>query len=387
MYPYVHDFLNDLFGTNWSLPLPMFGFWVAMAFLAANYLFSSELKRKEKLGLMSSFTVKEVIGKPASKWELIANGFFGFLLGFKLLDAILNYSDLVSNPPDFILSSRGNLLGGLIGGGILYWMKYQEKQKLKLPTPKEVENTVHPYQLVGNMTLIAAIAGIIGAKLFHNLENPDEFDDIWSALFSFSGLSIYGGLIVGGLAVVWYAKKQGLKIVHVIDACAPGLMAAYGVGRIGCQLAGDGDWGVPNDAPMPSSLSFLPEWVWAYDYPNNVLGMDLKADFISMGYESISGKAFPTPFYEVVMALAIFAVLWALRKKITIAGRLFSLYLILNGIERYFIEKIRINPPYHFFGIEATQAEIIAVLLFASGLFGWWYFGKKANSSVQSNGA
>jgi prolipoprotein diacylglyceryltransferase len=376
MYPYVHDFINDLFGTNLTLPLPMFGFWVAMAFLIANYLFTLELKRKEGLGLIQSFTEKRTIGKPATTGELIANGLFGFIIGFKVVEAILFYEELVANPPDFILSSRGNLIGGLIGAGLMAWMKHREKEKQKLPAPKEITEEVHPYQLVGNMTLIAAVAGIIGAKLFHNLENPDEFDDLWSALFSFSGLSIYGGLIVGGLAVVWYARKKNMKIVHVIDACAPGLMAAYGVGRIGCQLSGDGDWGIPNDAPMPDWLSFLPEWVWAYDYPNNVLGINLQEDFTAMGLESITGKAFPTPLYEVIMALSIFALLWAVRKKIQVPGRLFSLYLLLNGVERYFIEKIRINPPYHFLGIEATQAEIIAVLLMLCGLFGWWYTGK-----------
>lgn len=384
MYPYLHDFFNDIFGTDWRFFIPMFGFWVAMAFLTANYLFTLELKRKEKQGLLHSYKEKRTIGQAASTTELVMSGIFGFILGYKILGAVLNYDQLLDDPPGFLLSAQGNLLGGLLGMGLMAWLKYREKQKEKLPQPKEIEETVHPYQLVGNMTLIAAIAGILGAKLFHNLENPEQFDNFWEAIFSSSGLSIYGGLIVGGIAVILYARKKGLKIIHVVDACAPGLMAAYGVGRIGCQLAGDGDWGQPNDAPMPDWLSFLPEWVWAYDYPNNVNGVNLKEDFLSMGYESITGKAWPTPFYETIMALMIFALLWGMRKKIRIPGRLFSLYLMLNGIERFFIEKIRINPPYHIFGIEATQAEIIAILLFVCGALGWWYFGKKYISSPKT---
>src|SRR5690606_37354002 len=209
------------------------------------------------------------------------------------------------------------------------------------------------------------------------LANIEEFmADPIGSLLSFSGLSIYGGLIRGGGAVLWYAAKNGLNWIHVADACAPGLMAAYGVGRIGCQLAGDGDWRQPNDAPKPDWMSFLPDWMWAYDYPNNVLGINLQEDFHRMGYESLTGNAWPTPFYETLMATIIFAILWSLRKKIAIPGFIFSLYLSFNGVERFVIEKIRINPDYHFLGIEATQAELIANTMFIAGIAGLFYFSK-----------
>jgi phosphatidylglycerol:prolipoprotein diacylglycerol transferase len=87
-----------------------------------------------------------------------------------------------------------------------------------------------------------------------------------------------------------------------------------------------------------------------------------------MGYESISGKAWPTPFYESAISIAMFLILWLFRKRITAPGLMFSIYLLLTGTERFFIEKIRINPPYHFFGMEATQAEIISVLLIIIGI-------------------
>ena len=153
----------------------------------------------------------------------------------------------------------------------------------------------------------------------------------------------------------------------------PGLMLAYGVGRIGCQLAGDGDWGMPNDAPMPDMLSFLPHWMWAFDYPGNINGVVLLDDFHRMGLESITGNAWPTPFYESVMAILIFGILWSFRKKMKVAGMMTSAYLIFNGVERFFIEKIRINPEYNLFGLKATQAEIIAVIFFFVGVFGIWY--------------
>ncbi len=379
MYPYLHDFINDLFGTNLKLPFPMFGVWVALAFMAAHYVFVLEMKRKEGLGLLASQPRKRIIGEKMSTSDYIVNGVIGFLIGFKILHAFFEYEALVDNPPGFIFSSEGNMLGGILGAALSIYLKYREVKKEELPEPKEITENVHPYQFVGNMTLIAAIAGILGAKLFHNLENIDEFmADPIEALVSFSGLSVLGGLLIGGFSVVYYARKQGLTVVHVVDACAPGLLLAYGVGRIGCQLAGDGDWGIPNDAPMPSALSFLPEWMWAYDYPNNVLGIDLKSNFISMGYESITGKAWPTPFYESTVSILFFLILWAFRKRTNIPGMMFSVYLIMTGTERFFIEKIRINPPYHIFGIEATQAEIISVVLVIAGIAGVFLARKRA---------
>lgn len=262
MFARLSDLLNHLFGINIPLPIPMFGFMVALAFIAANYMFVLEMKRKEALGLLFPSIIKVIKGAKASILELVSNGFFGFLLGFKLVEAIFHYQDLVNDPPSFILSTRGNLLGGILLAGIMAYLKYREAEKERLPEPKEVEETMRPYQYVGTMTVIAAIGGMLGAKLFDAVEDIDRLmADPMGVIFSGTGLSIYGGLIVGGGSVVYYAYKKGLKPVHVIDACAPGLMLAYAVGRVGCQMAGDGDWGIPNDTTIPDAISFLPDWM------------------------------------------------------------------------------------------------------------------------------
>ena len=385
MFPFLSDLINYLFGTSIVLPFPMFGFMVALAFIAAHYFFVLEMKRKEELGLLFSFNEKVVKGAKASLIELASNALFGFILGFKLLEAILHYDDLAANPQTFILSARGNWIGGILLAAILTYLKYREAEKNRLPEPKTVEEKVHPFQLVGTMTFIAAIGGILGAKLFDMVEDlPRLIQHPIDTIMSGSGLSIYGGLIVGGGSVLYFAKKKGLKPLHVADACMPALMMAYGIGRIGCQLSGDGDWGMPNDAPMPQWLSFLPEWMWAFDYPGNVLGIDLggkERSVVLDGYTYL-GNAWPTPFYETVMALIIFGILWGFRKKIHAPGVMLSLYLIFNGIERLIIEQIRINPKYDVLGLQATQAEIIASVFLLLGLLGVYYFTKKYKESA-----
>ncbi len=388
MFPYLSDLTNYLFGFTFSFPLPMFGFMVAIAFIVGNNVWVREMKRKEADGLLTFTLVKVMKGAKASVNDLIGNGIFGFAIGYKILGVVLNYSEITNAKeglPDYILSLEGSFIGGIILAAIMVYLKYREAEKQRLPNPVEVEEKVHPYQLVGTMTFIAAIGGIIGAKLFDAIEHMDRLIEApIETLFSGSGLSIYGGLIIGGGSVVYYAYLKKIKIVHVIDSCAPCLMLAYGIGRIGCQLSGDGDWGMPNELPMPDVLSFLPDWMWSMDYLGNINGADLGApgrpvEVIESGVAYIyEGNAWPTPFYETIMAFIIFAGLWAYRKKIKIAGVMFSIYLIFNGIERFFIEKIRINSNYDLFGLEATQAEIIAVLLFFAGIGGIIYSVKSA---------
>ena len=378
MFPFLSDLINYFFGTNIVLPFPMFGFMVAIAFIVANRFFVMEMKRKEANQLLFPYETTVVKGERASISELLSNALFGFIIGFKLLAAILNYDEMAADPQGFMLSTKGNLIGGIVLAIVLGYLRYREGEKQRLPVPKEVKETVHPYQLVGSMTFIAAVGGILGAKLFDMIEDlPRLLENPIDVIFAGSGLSIYGGLIVGGGAVVYFAKKKGLSIIHVVDASAPALILAYGIGRIGCQLSGDGDWGMPNDAPMPDMISFLPEWMWAFDYPNNVLGINLQQDFTQMGLVSITGKAWPTPFYETIMAFIVFGILWAVRKAIKAPGVMFSLYLVFNGIERFFIEKIRINPRYDVLGMELSQAQIIAILFVVVGVVGMFYFVKK----------
>jgi prolipoprotein diacylglyceryltransferase len=158
-----------------------------------------------------------------------------------------------------------------------------------------------------------------------------------------------------------------MKPIHVADAFAPSMMLAYGLGRIGCQVAGDGDWGIVNTHPKP--FAWLPDWVWAYTYPHNVVGEGVPIpDCVGQYCAQLPNAVFPTPLYEIIASLLLFGFLWAIRRKIKTPGVLTAIYLIVNGIERFLVEQIRVNTKYHFLGIHPTQAELIATFLVISGI-------------------
>lgn len=377
MYPNLGYFFEDVFHTKLTgiftllYAFQSFGFMMALAFLCAAYTLYLELKRKEKQQLLQPVPKKILVGAPASVPDLVVNGLTGFILGFKLVAIALDLKSFTENPQSFILSARGNILGGLAFGALLVYLKYREKEKERLPKPEEKTMLVWPHQMVGDITIVAAIFGLLGAKIFDNLEHLDSFfKDPLGSLFSFSGLAFYGGLIVGSIGVIYFAYRNKIPLLHLMDVNAPGLMLAYGVGRIGCQVAGDGDWGIINLHPKPSWFIF-PDWAWAYNYPHNVNQDGIPIPGCEGKYcYMLPHAVFPTPLYEITAALLIFAFLWSIRKKITVPGMLFSIYLILNGIERFSIEHIRVNETYHVLGMIATQAEIIAVGMMIAGAAG-----------------
>jgi prolipoprotein diacylglyceryltransferase len=379
MYPRFSDLINDLFGTSINLPVQTYGFFIATAFVVAGFLLYLELKRKEKAGIIAAQQKTRWEGKPAGVKELVAAGVLLFMAGFKIGGIILDYAEFSVRPQKYIMSGEGSWLLGILACAAGVGMLYYKKKRAEKPKPVQVTETVHPYMLTGNIILIAAFFGIVGSKVFDIIEHLDQlFMDPFGTIFSFSGLTFYGGLITAAFAVAIYAERNKIPWPVIGDSVAPSLILAYGIGRIGCQLSGDGCWGIVNLEPKPEWLGFLPDWAWAFNYPHNVINEGILMSSCGGSHcHMLEQPVFPTPFYETCMALLIFTILWSIRKRIAIPGALFSIYLMLNGVERFIIEKIRINIRYNFLGVEVTQAELIAVGLFLTGVIFLVYFYKR----------
>ncbi|WP_236652914.1 prolipoprotein diacylglyceryl transferase [Chitinophaga vietnamensis] len=390
-------------------------------------MLTNELKRREKLGWLQGVPEKVIIGQGASQSEIIANALLGFLLGFKILGLFFQWSTASQDLQGYIMSTQGSLLAGVILGVAMGWYKYNSKKKTAKAKPEEKIIQVMPHQRVPDFTVMAAVAGLIGAKIFHNLENWNDFvQDPIGSLISFSGLTFYGGLIVASIVIINYARKKKINIKHLVDSAAPALMLAYGIGRMGCHFAGDGDWGIYNSAyasdstgkvvkvapaafnsvvqknanfflqqypsvdhiphaafEKPAALGFLPDWFFAYGYPHNVVKEGVQMTGCDGQYCKVLPVAvYPTPLYEIIACIGLFLVLWAIRKKITVPGVIFGIYLILNGLERFFIEKIRVNTKYDIFGFHPTQAEIISALMVIGGFVFIWYCRKNNTTAT-----
>lgn len=429
MYPNLYYAFKDLFGVDWKVLhfINSFGFFVAIAFCFAWIVLTKELRRKEAQGLLQGKEETIIVGRPATTQEIFTNFILGFLLGYKIIGLFISDSAVTSNPQDFILSSAGSLPAGLFLGVLFGALKWWEKNKQKLPQPEERKIRIWPHDRVGDITILAAIFGFLGAKIFNSLENWGDFlKNPIESLISFSGLTFYGGLICAALAIWYYARKRNIGFWHLNDAAAPSLMIGYALGRIGCQVSGDGDWGIVNSAyyttfdqkiaPAASPTyylavaaknpelymsqfgttdiphlyakapSFLPDWLFAYPYPHNVVNEGIRIPGCEGPYCGfLPLPVFPTPFYETVVCLLLFFLIWRVRKKFTIPGTLFAFYLIVNGIERFFIEKIRVNTKYDIFGFHPTQAEIISSLLVISGVFLLVFLRKKHASKLPGN--
>ena len=369
MYPNLYFLIRDIFDIQLSgLQLVnTFGFFVALAFVGSGFVLHSELKRKEKLGEFIPIEEEVIVGASATWGELATSVVFGFLFGYKLLGAFL-IEDALSNPQLFILSSQGSVGAGIGVAALMTYLKWREKDKVKLAVPEKKIYLVWPHDRVGDIVLQAALWGFIGAKIFHNLENLNDFaKDPIGSLIAFSGLTFYGGLIIATIAIIFYIKKYKISVIHFADAMAPTMLFAYAAGRIGCHMSGDGDWGIVNLHPKP--FSWLPDWAWAYQYPHNVVNEGERIAGCFGNYcNQLPLPVYPTTFYEIVGTFVLFLIMWSFRKKVSQPGILTGVYLVFAGVERLLIEQIRVNNKYEFLPFKPTQAELISVFLIIFGI-------------------
>ncbi len=193
----------------------------------------------------------------------------------------------------------------------------------------------------GALMLAIALAGIVGAKLYHVIVTTILIDHqplTFGSIFDFAGMAWNGGLIAGFAVLAWYAYSKRISLWLLLDAASPAAAIGYGFGRLGCFFAGDGDYGKPTDLP------------WGMSFPH--------------GLVPTTQRVHPTPLYELFGAMLLFWILLHLARRHPAPGTVFAVYLIVSGAFRFAVEFIRINPPF-LFGL--TEAQVISLLAVLGG--------------------
>jgi phosphatidylglycerol---prolipoprotein diacylglyceryl transferase len=220
-------------------------------------------------------------------------------------------------------------------------------------------------EISSTMVFAAAVGGLVGARLLFIVEEWSSFVlSPWDFIFSGAGFTWYGGVIGAALSVTWVVRRERIPWLKAADICAPAAAIAYGIGRIGCHVSGDGDWGIETTEP------------WGVAYTNAIFGW--VHPLTGVPYPP-GVKVHPTPIYEFIQALIVFGILWPLRKKGYPDGTMFWLYLILSGVMRFVVEFWRVNPAI---ALGLTEAQWFSVILFIAGC--WLLYmqpGKRARTT------
>jgi len=214
----------------------------------------------------------------------------------------------------------------------------------------ELKRYRYPADLASSMVMAAAVGGLVGARLFYIFEDWDGF--VHSPLhfiITGAGFTWYGGLLGGLVAVTWFVRRKKIAWLDAADIAAPALALAYGIGRIGCHVAGDGDWGTVTTVP------------WGVAYTQAIVGW--VNPLTGVPYPP-GVRVHPAPIYELIQSVIVFGILWSVRKKGYPKGTLFWLYLILAGLMRFVVEFWRVNP---VLALGLTQAQWISLILILVG--------------------
>ncbi len=194
---------------------------------------------------------------------------------------------------------------------------------------------------------IATVAGVIGAKFWHVLEDPHALLQSPAAvIFDRAGFAWFGGLVAGILALLWQGRSYGIGKLTMLDLCTSCAAAGYGLGRLGCLTSGDGDYGIPTTLP------------WGMSFPH--------------GLVPTNARVHPTPIYELIAALLIAWILWrrGAPERPKPIGQLTGEYLVLTGIARFLVEFIRINPKIYW-GMSNAQVASLGSIAAGAGLILW----------------
>ena len=210
-------------------------------------------------------------------------------------------------------------------------------------TGRELQRRGYDADHASTMLFAAVVGGLVGSRAWAVLNDWEYFiEDPISGLFAGAGFVWYGGLIGGAVAVTWALRRYRIPWLCGADCTAPGLALGQAIGRIGCHLAGDGDWGSVTEVP------------WGVAYTNAIIGWPHAEGIL----------VHPTPIYEAVSYTLVFVLIWGLRKRLAVDGQAIALYLMTAPVFRFLVEFVRINPPI-LMGL--SQAQLFSIGLFATG--------------------
>ncbi|HEY6298006.1 MAG TPA: prolipoprotein diacylglyceryl transferase [Candidatus Binatus sp.] len=210
-----------------------------------------------------------------------------------------------------------------------------------------------------SIVITAAVMGLVGSRLYAILDDlPTYLADPKTMIFSGSGFVFYGGMIGGIFGAYLVSRWYRIGFGSTMDMCGPALAIGQAIGRMGCQLAGDGDWGLVSNVP------------WAMAYPRAIVGWNSQTVLkLDDHYQLVSGffpgvRVHPAPVYETILYLGVFYLLWSMRKTSYPPGRLLYWYLVLAGAARFLVEFWRINPRVFYM---FSEAQLIAVAMMILG--------------------
>lgn len=363
MFPVISDLVNYLFGTDFSWAIPTFGFFVTLAFILSYLTFKKEFERKERLQQFKAFEEEVRWGIKEKTFLFLGYGLLGFFIGYKGIGALLEKETFFYNPLRFIFSTQGNWKMGVLLAlaccvivGVVY-------RKMIFSKTMTETRWMRPKELLPIMLLWAGVTGFIGAKIFNVFEDgllykTHGFADI----LDFSGLTFWGGLIFGGFSYFYIGIRKGLGWRDLADVGSLGMLVAYSVGRMGCHLSGDGDWGIVNTFSKP--FTWWPDGLWSFNYPHNVANQGVRIPGCEGKYCYVLPEGvFPTSLYESIFMLIVFILLWWKADKIKTPGLLFVIYLFVVGLERFFIEFIRVNYKFDVGGWLLSEAQLIGFFI------------------------
>jgi len=223
-------------------------------------------------------------------------------------------------------------------------------------------------ELASSMVLWAAVGGLGGSRLLSIFDDWEGFlAHPLAFIFTGAGFVFYGGLLGGFLAVTLFIRARRLSWLRVSDSIAPGLALGQAIGRVGCLLAGDGDWGTPTTLP------------WGMRYPNAIIGWD---SWVRTNGLPLDVRVHPAPIYETLGYGAVFLVLWSMRRTRQPDGMILWWYLLLSATVRFLVEFVRINPKVAF-GLTEAQWISLALIALATVLIWRSTDGERAPAPVR----